>query len=108
MIDAVETPEFAKSMLDFNRLLEGENRESAHPDDADHWYAVYADLVGFKEKLLKEVRGHIQDVPDTKLELAGHDVPFLEAELGRLRSGMAYWASRKPEARRREGPKPVR
>jgi hypothetical protein len=90
-----ETPEFAKDLLDFNRLLEGENRQSQHPDDAEHWHAVYSDLVGFKEHLLDEVKGHVKDVPETRPELAGHDVPFLEAELGRLRSGMAYWAERR-------------
>lgn len=91
----MDTPEFAKDMLNFNRLLEGENRASTHPDDADHWFAVYADLVGFKENLLSEIKQHIRQVPDTKAELAGYDVPFLEAELGRLRSGMSYWAARR-------------
>lgn len=91
----MEPPEFATNLLDFNRLMDGENRRSTHPDDIEHWYAVYRDLVRFKEHLLAETRKHIDEVPETKPELAGHDVPFLEAELGRLRSGMAYWASRR-------------
>ena len=91
----VEPPEFAKNMINFNRLLEGENRESTHPDDAAHWYAVYADLVGFKERLLGEVKGHIGQAPETTVELAGYDIPFLEAELGRLRSGKEFWAARR-------------
>jgi len=82
-------------MINFNRLLEGENRESTHPDDAAHWYAVYADLVGFKERLLGEVKGHIGQAPETTVELAGYDIPFLEAELGRLRSGKEFWAARR-------------
>lgn len=82
-------------MADFNRLLEGENRESSHPEDAEHWYLVYKDLVTFKESLLAQTKTHINEVPETRGELAGHDVPFLEHELGRLRSGLAFWAARR-------------
>jgi len=95
IISLVDAPEFAKNLLNFNRLLEGENRASNYPEDAEHWHAVYSDLVGFKEKLLGEIKQHIRQAPETKVELAGYDVPFLEAELGRLRSGMTYWAARR-------------
>lgn len=95
MLRAMDPPEFAGSMLDFNRLLEGENRQSMHPDDAEHWHAVYADLVSFKEHLLDETKRHIENVPESGRELCGYDVPFLEAELGRLRSGLAYWQARR-------------
>jgi hypothetical protein len=90
----MEPPEFANDLLDFSRHLEGENRDSTHPDDAEHWHAVYRDLVQFKEQLLSETKDHIKEVPDTRSELGRYDVPFLEAELGRLRSGQAYWQAR--------------
>jgi hypothetical protein len=82
-------------MIDFNRLLEGENRQSTDPDDAEHWYAVYSELVSFKERLLNETKNQLQKIPEVKPELAGYDLPFLEAELGRLRSGLSYWAARR-------------
>jgi hypothetical protein len=95
ILDCMEPPEFAANLINFNRLLEGENRQSPHRDDAEHWYAVYSDLVGFKEALLGQTKEHIRKVPESKTELAAHDVPFLEAELGRLRSGMEFWAAKR-------------
>jgi hypothetical protein len=50
-------------------------------------------LVRFKEQLLGQTRDHVQKVPDTKKELAGVDIPFLEAEMDRLRKGLAFWES---------------
>ena len=90
----MEPPDFMKRIIDFNRLLDGENRDSYHADDVSHWRAVYTDLVGFKEDLLGQTREHLQQVPETKRELAGIDIPFLEAELQRLRRGLDFWKSR--------------
>lgn len=90
----MDVPQFGKDILDFNRLLEGENRLSTYAEDAQHWAAVYTDLVGFKERMLSEIRQHIEKVPETGIELGGYDIPFLEAELGRLRSGKAFWEAR--------------
>jgi hypothetical protein len=92
----MEPPEFTKRIIDFNRLLEGENRGSYSEDDVRHWRAVYADLVRFKQDLLGETREHIKQVPETKKELGGIDLPFLEAEMERLQRGLAFWESAKP------------
>jgi hypothetical protein len=90
----MEPLDFTKRIIDFNRLLEGENRDSYDPDDVRHWRAVYTDLVSFKEELLRQTREHIERVPETKKELAGADIPFLEAEKQRLRRGLEFWESR--------------
>jgi hypothetical protein len=90
----MEPPDFLKRIVDFTRLLEGENRDNYDADDIAHWRAVYTDLVGFKEELLGQTRQHIDQVPDTKKELAGVDIPFLEAEMQRLRRGLEFWSSR--------------
>jgi hypothetical protein len=89
----MEPPNFLKRIVDFNRLMEGENRDNYDASDIAHWRAVYSDLIRFKEQLLGQTRDHIQNVPDTKKELAGVDVPFLEAEMERLRKGLAFWES---------------
>lgn len=86
-----------KGMLDFSRLMEGENRKSTDPDDVEHWRAVYSDLVGFKKKLLEDVREHIEAVPATQKELGGNDLPFLEAEMQRLQRGLGFWDARRKE-----------
>jgi hypothetical protein len=90
----MEPLDFAKRIIDFNRLLEGENRDTYDADDIRHWRAVYTDLVRFKEELLGQTRDHIERVPETKKELAGVDIPFLEAERQRLRRGLDFWKSR--------------
>ncbi len=87
--------DFVKRIIDFTRLLEGENRDNYDADDVRHWRAVYMDLVRFKEELLGQTREHIEQVPETKKELAGVDIPFLEAELERLRRGLEFWESRR-------------
>jgi hypothetical protein len=89
----MEPPDFLKRIVDFTRLMEGENRQNYDADDIAHWRAVYKDLVRFKEQLLAQTREHIQTVPDTQKELAGIDIPFLEAELERLRRGLSFWDS---------------
>jgi hypothetical protein len=90
----MEPPDFLKRIIDFDRFLEGENRDNFDAADVRHWRAVYTDLVRFKESLLGQTREHIEQVPETKKELAGVDLPFLEAEMKRLRRGLEYWQSR--------------
>jgi hypothetical protein len=87
----MEPPDFLKKIVDFTRLMEGENRHNYDAADITHWRAVYADLIRFKEQLLSKTRDHIKDVPDTQKELAGVDIPFLEAEMERLKRGLAFW-----------------
>jgi len=89
----MEPPDFLKRIVDFTRLMEGENRQNYDASDIAHWRAVYADLIRFKEELLGQTREHIEEVPDTKKELGGVDLPFLEAEMERLRKGLAFWES---------------
>jgi hypothetical protein len=90
----MEPPDFTRRLINFNRLLEGENRDSYNPDDVRHWRAVYTDLVRFKDDLLSQTRKHIEQVPETNRELGGIDIPFLEAEMQRLQRGLAFWESR--------------
>ena len=89
----MEPPDFLTKIVNFNRVMEGENRDNYDASDVAHWRAVYTDLVRFKEQLMGQTRDHIQKVPDTKKELAGVDIPFLEAEMERLRKGLAFWES---------------
>jgi len=91
----MEPPDFLKRIVDFTRLMEGENRDNYDAADIAHWRAVYADMVRFKEQLLGQTRDHIEKVPDTQRELGGVDIPFLQAETERLRKGLAFWESAK-------------
>ena len=93
----MEPPDFLKRIIDFDRLMEGEKRETTDADDIAHWSAVYRDMIAFKERLLSETREHIEKVPETDKELGGNDIPFLEAEMQRLRRGLEFWESRQPK-----------
>jgi len=90
----MEPPDFINRILNFGRLMEGENRDSTDPDDIAHWRAVYAEMIRFKERLLAATQAEIEKVPSTKRELAGNDIPFLQAEMERLKSGLAFWEAR--------------
>src|SRR5258708_21631899 len=92
----MEPLDFTKRIIDFNRLMEGENRESYDADDVRHWRAVYADMVRFKEELLGQTRDHVQQVPETTKELAGIDIPFLEAATKSLPGGLQFSEPRRP------------
>jgi len=37
----MEPPDFINRILNFGRLMDGENRDSTDPDDIAHWRAVY-------------------------------------------------------------------
>jgi hypothetical protein len=96
MIGTVEPPDFSR-MFDFQRLMDGENRDSKDPDDIRHWCAVYKDLIEFKGRLLGETREHITTVPEAATELGGNDLPFLMKEMERLRRGLEFWEKRRVE-----------
>ncbi|HEY8678953.1 MAG TPA: hypothetical protein VIN39_10020 [Candidatus Dormibacteraeota bacterium] len=89
-----------KGILDFGRLMDGEDRKTRDPDDIEHWRAVYADLVGFKRKMLDDTHEHIEAVPSTQKELGRNDVPFLEAEMQRLQRGLEFWDGRRKDVGR--------
>ena len=97
----MEALDFLQRILDFDRFMEGENRDSSDPDDIEHWCAVYAEMIRFKEGLLGQTRREIEKVPETHKELDGNDIPFLEAELRRLRGGLAFWEARRAERKKR-------
>jgi hypothetical protein len=94
----MEPPDFINRILNFGRLMDGENRDSTDPDDIAHWRAVYAELIRFKERLVAETQKEIEKVPATKTELAGNDIPFLQAEMQRLQNGLAFWEARQAKA----------
>jgi len=99
----MEPLDFAKRIIDFNRFMEGENRDTHDASDIAHWRAVYREMIAFKEDLLAQTREKIQKVPETEKELGGIDIPFLEAETQRLKSGLEFWESRRVRGERPPG-----
>ena len=91
----MRTESFTDRITDFDRLMEGENRESTDPADAEHWAAVYQELLNFKQRLLNQTQQEIKQMPETQVELGANDIPFLQAEMDRLNSGLAFWEARR-------------
>ena len=80
-------------------LLRGEDPDSRHPDDVQHWINAYSELVTFKERVLNKSRDSISDMdnPSSRKEAAEVDVTILRAELARFRERLDFWVNRREE-----------
>lgn len=85
----------AKAAVDPDRLIEGENPETKHPEDARHWVAIYHELLSFKEGVLARVYQVMATMSEAaRTEVARTDQPVLETELDRLRRRLEFWRRR--------------
>ena len=94
---AREQGRLEKQETDGERLLAGEDPNSPYRDDAEHWSAVYAELVGFKKDLLERLtqdRMLLSDTARTELE---RDENLLRVELERLKLRLSFWETRREE-----------
>ena len=91
----------AAKAVDRHALLEGEDPDSRHPDDADHWMNAYAELVRFKESVLHRTRAEreLMTNPDSTREAGLVDLTILRAELDRYKRRLEFWAQRREEIR---------
>jgi hypothetical protein len=88
------------------RLLEGEDPDSPYLEDAQHWAAVYGELLSFKEDLLSTARQRLARMSEgsAKKEVTGTDLQLLEAERDRLRRRLSFWEERTRKIERGGGP----
>jgi hypothetical protein len=91
--------------LDGDRLLQGEDPESPYVEDAQHWAAVYGELLSFKEDLLATARQRLARMSEgtAKKEVTGTDVQILEVERDRLRRRLNFWEARIRKVERADG-----
>lgn len=76
------------------RDLEGEDLESTHPEDAEHWVAVYQELCRFKRFLLASIRQESEFVDRAAKGELSRDDRALSVELERLELHLAFWKER--------------
>lgn len=78
-----------------DHMQPGEDPNYAHPEEAEHWAAVYRELMNFKRELLGELERmtNTTDDPAVADEL-GQDRDILLAELERLELHHAFWMER--------------
>jgi len=84
---------------DPDRLLEGEDPDSPHLDDAEHWLHVYGELIGFKEDVVGEAASSAAVLPDDAQPEAQADLTILAAERQRLEGRYRFWQARVGELR---------
>jgi DNA-binding response OmpR family regulator len=88
----------AMAGIDPERLIEGENPETTHVEDARRWVVVYSELLAFKESLLARTNSAVVALhPDSGQEIRRTDVAVLESERDRFRRHLEYWRRRLSE-----------
>jgi hypothetical protein len=86
----------ARRALDRNRLLEGEDLDTIDVEDADHWSAVYGELIEFKVSLLAQMRKGLSLLPaEAASEIRTVDMAIIRKQLERYEACRAYWAQRR-------------
>lgn len=76
------------------RDLEGEDLESPHPGDAEHWVAVYQELCRFKRFLIASIRQESDSVDRAAKAELSRDDRALSVELERLELHLEFWRHR--------------
>lgn len=103
--ERVELERLAREQVAADRLLEGEDPDSAYVEDAAHWISVYAEILLFKERLVDAAQGGMLQMthPLARKEATEIDLPVLLSERERLRRRLDFWQARQRELSRRRG-----
>jgi len=95
-LEDVDPQTAAREAVDPDRLLEGEDPESPHPEEARRWIEVYTELLTFKERALATAHEGLAKMAeaDARREAVRTDFSVLEAERDRLRRRLEFWKKR--------------
>jgi len=78
-----------------DRLLEGEDPDTAFASDVRHWIAVYREMIGFNEDLLGRLEEQVQRLPKEAREgTVDDDVSVIAGQLDRYRRRLGFWYER--------------
>jgi hypothetical protein len=88
----------ASDAVDVERLLPGEE-PSGHPEDIEHWIAVYSELLDFKRFMLDGASARVNQMATTeaRTEIESTDLRLARAEAERFTRRLAFWRSRQEE-----------
>src|SRR5438105_4897456 len=84
---------------DVDRLLPGENPETTHAEDAEHWVEVYRELLEYKGRLLAVTQETLRQLPEepARREVAETDQALINAERERFERRLGFWDRRLAE-----------
>jgi len=86
----------AKAAADPDRVLPHEDLQTTKPAEARRWVRIYAQLLGFKQRVLHTAHAKLPEVTEeaARREAVDTDLVLLEAEQSRLRQRLAFWKRR--------------
>ena len=85
----------AQAAVAQDRLLEGEDPETGHPEDARRWMAAYTELLAYKESVFIRTRRALDELGrDSAAEIARTDMEILAEERDRFRRRLGFWQRR--------------
>jgi len=89
-------PSEGASVAEVDRLLPGEDPNSGHAEDAEHWIAVYSELLDFKRFMLDGAAARARDMStdEARAEVLETDLVVARAEAERFARRLAYWRTR--------------
>jgi len=91
----LEARSAALDAVEPERLLEGEDEDTAYVDDAVHWTKVYTELLDFKRSLLTLAEQRVPSMDDDAgLEVKETDLKVLKAEASRFERRLEFWQGR--------------
>src|SRR5258708_3531802 len=77
-----------------DRLMPGEDTQTLRSRDAEHWIAVYAEMIGFKRHVLDRVFVGLDAVSNEARTELSEDVQLIEAQMHRYERRLRFWAGR--------------
>jgi hypothetical protein len=90
-----EARKAALDAVEPERLLEGEDEDTAYLDDALHWAKVYVELLDFKRNLLTVAEQRVAVMhDDAGSEVEETDLKVLKAEAARFERRLDFWQER--------------
>ena len=94
----------AEMAVEVDRLLPGEKRDTSHLDDAQHWLAVYTELMEGKAAAISATRASLAAMKElaARHEVEVTDLIVLDREMSRFRAAVDFWSGRIAELGRRE------
>ena len=95
-LNDVDPQKAAGEAVDPDRLLEGEDPETPHAEEASHWVEVYSELMTFKDRAVATAHRNLGQMPeaDARVETTRTDLAVLEAERDRIRRRLEFWKRR--------------
>jgi len=78
-----------------DRLLEGEDPDTAFASDVRHWIAVYREMIGFNEELLGRLADQLKRLPQAARDgEVDYDISVIAGQLDRYRRRLGFWYER--------------